>query len=379
MCPVCHATLTPFLRRPWVPVHQNLLLDAPDSARRVPRGDLDLWSCDRCGYTMNVSFEEALLSYGSAYENTQMLSPSFSAYVDDLVRLLVEKGVRRQNVLEVGCGKGGFLQALCAAGDNRGVGFDPSYVGPEQSLDERVRFRREFFDPDRIDAPVDAVVCRHVVEHVADPAHLLTQVRHALRPDGLVFFETPALEWILEGCVFWDFFYEHCGYFTRDALANLFRISGFRILEATAVFGDQYLAIIASRASVPVPLQAIPPSLAANRWRYRRRESECLDGWRQKIRHLTDEGGLAVWGAGAKGVTFVNVLDPDASRIACLVDINPAKQEHYAPGTGHRVVAPERLSALRVKTAILMNPNYLPEARSLAERLGLGVEVLPAS
>ncbi|WP_254023246.1 hypothetical protein [Mesorhizobium ventifaucium] len=49
-----------------------------------------------------------------------------------------------------------------------------------------------------------------------------------------------------------------------------------------------------------------------------------------------------VWGAGSKGITFVNVV-PEGARISALVDDNPHKQGRFAPGTGTPVVGRESL------------------------------------
>ena len=52
-----------------------------------------------------------------------------------------------------------------------------------------------------------------------------------------------------------------------------------------------------------------------------------------------------VWGAGSKGVTFLNVLKSDGA-IDYLVDINPYKQGLYVPGTGQQVVSPDMLAEI---------------------------------
>lgn len=70
---------------------------------------------------------------------------------------------------------------------------------------------------------------------------------------------------------------------------------------------------------------------------------------------------VALWGAGAKGVTFANLIDQSRELIDCVVDLNPAKQGHYLPGTSHPIVSYEALESRGVSTAILMNPNYRRE------------------
>ncbi len=103
-----------------------------------------------------------------------------------------------------------------------------------------------------------------------------------------------------------------------------------------------------------------------------------LRHWGERIQHLATRG-IAVWGAGAKGMTFAHLLDPNASLIACLVDINPTKQRHFVPGTGHPIVAPTDLRTRQTNSAILMNPNYLVEIGQLTMPLALKVELHVAS
>jgi C-methyltransferase-like protein len=69
-----------------------------------------------------------------------------------------------------------------------------------------------------------------------------------------------------------------------------------------------------------------------------------------------------VWGAGAKGATFVNLTDPNKEYISCLVDINPKKQGRYIAKTGHSIISPAQLSDFEGERHILvMNDNYYQE------------------
>jgi hypothetical protein len=93
---------------------------------------------------------------------------------------------------------------------------------------------------------------------------------------------------------------------------------------------------------------------------------------------LSETGRVAVWGAGAKGVTFVNQLDPSGERLAGVVDLNPAKQGGFLPGTGHPILAPEQLDELGVATAVLLNPNYEPEIREMLATANSGIDLVLA-
>jgi hypothetical protein len=55
------------------------------------------------------------------------------------------------------------------------------------------------------------------------------------------------------------------------------------------------------------------------------------------------------------------MFDRDASRIAAVVDLNPAKQDQHLGGTGHKVVSPEAAGAMFPATVFVMNPAYEDE------------------
>ena len=99
-------------------------------------------------------------------------------------------------------------------------------------------------------------------------------------------------------------------------------------------------------------------------------EQSRLRQWALALQRWCAEGPVALWGAGAKGVTFAHLLDPRMQRIACLVDINPAKQHGHVAGSGHAIVSPAELSRLGVANVILMNPNYHQEVQSTLDGLG---------
>ncbi len=381
-CPVCESgDVGVFLLRPAVPVHQHLLLDRPERARALRRGELRLACCRSCGFVFNAAFDPALIEYGEGYDNCQTCSPLFEAYTDELARHLVrDRGVRGCRVVEVGCGGGEFLRRLVEieGADNRGWGFDPSYTGPDAAAGGRLRFERRYYDERCADVPADVVVCRHVIEHVPDPVGLLRTVRRALAnaPGARLFFETPCVEWILARRVVWDFFYEHCSYFTADSLRTAFERAGFGVVGVRHVFGGQYLWLEATRdAAGPAggPRPGAVPDLAAA---FGAAEPGRVARWRRRVDELTGSGPVAVWGAGAKGVTFANLVDPGGERLACVVDLNPRKQGRYLPGTGHPIVAHPALRQCGVSAALVMNPNYRGEIEALLRNEGSAVRVI---
>ncbi len=376
-CPVCGSGATrEFLRRERVPVHQNLLCATRAEATGTARATLAMQVCTACGFVFNGEFDAGKLVYGPDYDNTQDCSPVFARHLDDLVRYLVEdRGIRGQRVVEVGCGKGAFLRRLVShPGANiTGVGFDPSYVGPDSDLDGKLVFQRRFFGAEVADVKADAVVCRHVIEHVPDPVTLLKGVREALAGSDTarVFFETPCVSWILRNDVIWDFFYEHCSLFTADSLSTAFEAAGFRVDAVRHLFGGQYLWLEAVPAPAGQQARRVPGDVPAQAVRYGTTEQRVTRAWDEQIRQLAARGPVAIWGAGAKGSTFANLVDAECRLIDSVVDLNPNKQGRYIPGTGHPIVDYHALSPRGVREIILMNPNYRDENRALLKAAGI--------
>jgi threonine dehydrogenase-like Zn-dependent dehydrogenase len=95
----------------------------------------------------------------------------------------------------------------------------------------------------------------------------------------------------------------------------------------------------------------------------------------QGLHRLAARGPVAVWGAGAKGVTFLNLLDADGSVIDVAIDINPKKQEKFIAGTGHAIVGPRAVMGRGIVSVIVMNPNYAGEIRQLLSGFGFAGQV----
>jgi SAM-dependent methyltransferase len=385
-CPVCRAPAErPFAELRDVPVFCNVLWPTREEAVAAPRGDVALTCCGGCGMVWNAAFDAALVEYAPAYENSLHFSGVFREYARGLAHRLVETyDVRGKDVVDIGSGKGEFLALVCELGGNRGLGFDPSYDGDAVVHAGRgeMRFVRELYSDAQAGVSADLVCCRHVLEHVPDPAQLLGTVRRALdaHPGAVVYFEVPAAEFVLGGSV-WDVIYEHCSLFSAPSLRRLFEEAAFEVLAQGFSFGDQYLWVEAR----PAGAARVSSVSADELTRVRRLASSfderlrvTLERARRQLAEAAGRGPIAVWGAGSKGVTFLNLAGaPAEGGSTSVVDVNPRKQGKHVPGTGHRVVAPEELGRARPGVVLAMNPLYRDEIGNTLERLGVAAEVVP--
>ncbi len=266
-------------------------------------------------------------------------------------------------VVEVGCGQGDFLVGLAQVLPGASLrGFDPAWRGGEGEGPAGARITRDLFDEPAVagGAWPDLIVARHVIEHMPAPGAFLTGLRRCAREGTRLVVETPDVDWSLRTGAFHDFFYEHCSLFSAAALDRALANAGFKVTRLERVFGGQYLwaeAIVAE------------PAAASDFTAYRAH-------WGQALETAAAAGSVVVWGAGAKGASFAQLLDADVSRIAALIDINPAKQGRYLGGAGHPILPPERAAALSPRTVFVMNPAYAEEIGRYLRENGWAADII---
>jgi SAM-dependent methyltransferase len=351
-----------------------------EAAAGATRGDLDLAVCDRCGAIRNIAFDPDLVEYDGTYENSQLFSPAFEGYAQALAAELVDSfGLRDGLVLELGCGKGEFLAMLCDAGCARAIGFDPTYEGEvdDHGVGDRIRIERRLFEP-ADGVPADLVVSRHVLEHLEDPSQMLAGLRTGTgEPAASLYLEVPDVRYVLSPTGMWDLIYPHVTYFAPPSLEALVGLAGYATTSSGTVFGEQFLTLRAEAADSPVELPARDPrvvELVATAEAFGDEFRRTLDRWSSR---LSDGATTALWGAGAKGVTFLNSL-PDDDSIELVVDLNPRKQGRYLPGTAHRVHSPDALRDEPPARVIVMNPMYRDEIEAQLHQMHVEAEVLVA-
>jgi len=369
-----------------VSAHSVLIFNTREEAVGYPKGDIVLGFCDACGFVSNVRFDPSLHEYSQKYEETQGFSPTFRAFHEELARDLIDRyDLHGKDVIEIGCGKGEFLNLLCELGNNRGVGFDPAYVieRNRSPARERITFIQDFYSEKYTRYHGDFVCCKMTLEHIQPTAEFMRTVRRSVgdRPDTVVFFQVPDLPRILRERAFWDIYYEHCSYFAAGPLARLFQGSGFRVLETWTAYNDQYLMIEARPAKAVEPAASEINEGIRALWTdvadFAAHCSAKIDAWKTDLAHMKKRGDrVVVWGGGSKGVTFLTTLGV-SDEIAYTVDVNPYKHGTFLGGTGHAVVSPQFLREYRPDVVILMNPIYTEEVSRGLRGMGLEPRLIP--
>lgn len=326
-----------------LPVLQNRTYETAAAAQASPTGDVVLVQDPQTGLVFNAAFDPSKLSYDADYQNEQACSGVFRQHLDS-VAAIVDRHLAGRTLIEVGCGKGAFLELLRGRGYAI-TGIDPAYEGE---------------NPNVIKAPFEAglglsaegVVMRHVLEHMQDPLSFLSAIAAANGGRGIAYIEVPCLDWICARRAWFDIFYEHVNYFRLVDFDRMFD----RVIDCGHVFGGQYLYAIVDMATLRAPRASaqdvidLPGDFMAGV------ERAAARAGRAARRN-------AIWGAASKGVIFATHLMRRGVTFDVAIDINPAKQGRYLPVTALRVASAAEGRSLLAPgdNVFVMNSNYLDE------------------
>lgn len=391
-CSACGGQrLVPLVDLPGVPVIVNALTHTRAEAVAAPRGDIQLVYCRDCGLVFNAGFNPALMHYDGVYENALHFSAHFQKYAEDLAQDLVASfALKNKRIVELGCGDGSFLSRLCELGNNEGFGFDPAFDPNRSAIKPGVsaKVTRELYTSKTTLPPPDFISCRHVLEHIDRPRDFVNDLWKAMqsRKGAGLFFEVPDCTYMLDTLAIWDIIYEHTNYFTAGAMSRLFAKAGFEVLNASTVYSGQFLTLkarVPSSGFVAKPIPADDASTLAKVERFGQEHRKKVDHWRTVLADLKKAGEKAVlWGAGSKGVTFLNTFQKELSGadsvLAHAVDLNPRKHGCFIVGAGQKIVAPDALKAIQPAVVVIMNPIYKDEIAGKLRDLGINAQVMIA-
>ncbi|PIP79909.1 MAG: methyltransferase [Gammaproteobacteria bacterium CG22_combo_CG10-13_8_21_14_all_40_8] len=326
-----------------MPVFQNKMYPDRLSALNCAVGEITLVQDHLTGLIHNAAFDPTLLVYDEYYQNEQANSCFFQAHINDVINK-IEKYFTDSKVIEIGCGKGHFLELLKAKGFDV-LGIDPAYEGSADYI-----VKSEFSS--NMGVSGGCFVLRHVLEHISSPFDFLYSIKQASGGIGRIYIEVPCFDWILEHRAWFDIFYEHVNYFRLSDLTQYFG----HVIDSGKMFGGQYIYIIGDLATLNLNNQ----QMKINRVTIPNVFFSGLDILKTQT-NLT--GKRVIWGAGAKGATFGHYARLSGYLLDFVVDINPAKQDKFMAGSGLEVLSPD--AALEILNdgdqVFVMNSNYLDE------------------
>lgn len=341
----------------------------PDAARlAIDRGcDLHLHECDGCGLVQIPGppvpyYREVIRAAAFSADMRAFRAAQLAAWVD-------EHALQGKRIVEVGCGKGEYLQLLADCGA-QATGLEYGEASVTHCRAAGLNVLRGF--PHARQAwsvpAFDGFMTLNFMEHWPKPVDTLRAIGRHLAPGGIGLVEVPNFDMVLKEGLYSEFISDHLSYFTRETFAFALRHAGFEVLEINSVWHD-YILSAAVRKRRPTDLAAL-----------QNHGSVVTKSLREFVARFAPRS-VAVWGAGHQALAMLALADLGTD-IRYVVDSAPFKQGKFTPATHIPIVAPEHLAADPVQAIIVMAAAYSDEvARLIRERhqLGIPVAILRAS
>ena len=351
-CPVCdHAVAAPFFDGGEQTLATLAWPGSQDEAQALPRYRLDFVQCPACTHVWNRSFRYDAIPYQNNPNRMFNRGGIWRGHLADSRDALLARLPANPVVVEIGCGEGHFIRGLAEARPaGRYVGFDPN-ASPETG--QGVEFYPRLFDPlaDMAAFTPDAVVIRHVLEHLTEPAALLEPLAWgaaALGKPCWLFAEVPCIDRVFETGRLADFFYEHVSHFTTDSFQALMRRAGeiealSHGYEGEVVYTMVRLTVSDARQQRAAQSAAFAASAQANRVAIARQLDELVASGRR----------VAIWGGTGKAAAFIHHFGADAERFPLVVDSDPDKVGTFVPGAGQEIQFRDVLKSIPADVVII--------------------------
>lgn len=196
--------------------------------------------CTNCGLVFMKkipSKEELSKIYSSEYNlyNNRPEAESYNfARFEEVVNMISNSlGKEPTNILEIGCGNGGFVQAFQEKWVNSFcIGIEPAM----SAVEEAKRSNRNVFHgilgeimPEETKKKFDLIYSFHVIEHVSDPVSFLSEMANFMDEDSTLVISCPNSEHpnaeIIKVDHIWSFSNHHLKFILEKAGFEVFHLS----------------------------------------------------------------------------------------------------------------------------------------------------------
>lgn len=197
-----------------------------------------LVQCGHCGFVFcnRIPTAEELVKHYEQYSRANIISPITLKRYEQLLEKF-EPYRKTNNIIDVGCGDGFFLQVAKQKGWNvYGTEFTEKAV--EVCSAKGISMKQGPLDNANYNGiQFDVVTSFEVIEHINNPNEEITKFYSLLRKGGIVYATTPNFNSIsrtlLKGTWSVIEYPEHLSYYTASTIKKLFAKHGFRTLSIT--------------------------------------------------------------------------------------------------------------------------------------------------
>lgn len=337
------------------------------SALEVPRADISIKSCNRCGTVQIAEPVDTSMIYREyIYESSSSpdLVDHFAAYAKSLRSNGLINHDSHTRIIEIGINDGLLAKHIIDISDSTIIGIDPSPQSKRiEAISDRIEIINDFFSESLIErstlskGSIDLIIANNVLSHIPYMDNVLSVIFDLLSDTGSLVFEIQSVAHLLERAVFDYIYHEHIFYHSLSSLKNILGEAGLFIydIEFSEAKGGSY-RIYAKKSKNNNGTQSlryfeyyeslIQPGSHAS-WAALKKHLEHIK--QNTIRSIEDflsseanVGKIIGYGACATGTVLQRYLDIE-QYISGIADDNPKRQGLFSPGFGVPVHSSESI------------------------------------
>jgi SAM-dependent methyltransferase len=346
--------------------------------------------CDSCWL---VQLKEYVAADGIFTEHYPYFSSYSTSWVEHARRycemITKRRGLNdKRFVVEIACNDGYLLQHFAPLGVTNIMGVEPTANTAEVAKSKGIPVTVDFFGvtlAKKLEAAhgkADLILGNNVLAHVPDLNDFVGGAKALLKRGGVITFEFPHLQNLIEQNQFDTIYHEHFCYFSAIAIEAIAKKHGlvFFDVEEIPTHGGSLRVYLAHEGDERVS-QAVRDLIAREeRLGYKSLElyaayEEQVKATKRKLLAFLIEAknaGKRVVGYGApgKGNTLLNYCGIGTDFIDFTVDRNPHKHGRFTPGTHIPVLPVEALDAARPDYVLILPWNLRKEIAAQMSHIG---------
>ena len=319
-------------------------------------------TCEKCSLVqLSIAINREKL-----FPNDYVYYSSYSSTWLEHCKIYTEKMIKFLDlnnddyVIEIASNDGCLLEYFKNKGINV-LGVEPALDVAKSALEKGIPTLTEFFGYESAQKlstryQPKLIVGNNVLAHVPDLHDFVKGFATLIPDDGVITFEFPHLLNLIKKNQFDTIYHEHYSYLSIMSLIPLFAKHKLKIfdLEKLPTHGGSIRIFVAKEISkwkiedsvnrVVEEEKTFDPRRKEVYEIFQTKANAAKNNLLNEISELKKSGkSIAAYGAAAKGVTFLNFCEINASSIDYIVDLNPNKQNKFMPGSNIPIVGMEFL------------------------------------
>ena len=384
-CRHCHAPVTlPFVDLGSSPPSNAYLTPAQMQAPETVY-PLRVLVCEQCWLVQTEDFAGFDDMFSAEYAYFSSFSSSWMQHATAYSEAMIKRFGLNTNscVVEVASNDGYLLRNFKAAGIPC-YGIEPTASTAKAARDIGIESIEEFFGQTLAQKlltqgrQADLTAANNVLAHVPDINDFVAGFAILLKPQGVSTFEFPHLMNLVKFAQFDTIYHEHFSYLSLTAVKTIFKANGLTVfdVEELPTHGGS-LRVYAQRSDTGQ--HAISPRVADMLKReddvgmrtaayYGKTQADAVrikrDLWRFLLQAQEEGKTVAAYGAAAKGNTLLNYAGVRDDLVKFVIDLNPAKQNKFMPGSRIPMVGPDVLNTVKPDYMLILPWNLEKEIKA---------------